>query len=308
MVRLGMQMLKVILSATGARAALCLVVLVLSVPAENAHADTLVGLTSTNGLVVLTGSYPIAVSAPVPIDGLLAGETVVAIDIRPSTGALYALARGSGLTAHLYVVNVFDGVAAAVGPAFTVPQSPGASASSYYGMTFDPSDQIRVVGYNSDHFRLNPGTGVPTALAAVALSTINAIAAAADGTVYGITDPDSGDKLVRIGGAGGNPSPDLGAVTDLGLVGAEGGPTSGFDISQTGIPFALLSEGGQRLYRLQLSPPGATLIGPIGGGVTLVDIAVQSSRGDANNDGSVDLLDVFYLINYLFAGGAPPPP
>jgi len=302
-----MKMLKVILSATGARAALCLVLLGLSVPAENAHADTLVGLTSTNGLVVLTGSYPIAVSAPVPIDGLLAGETVVAIDIRPSTGAIYALARGSGLTAHLYVVNVFDGVAAAVGPAFTVPQSAGASASSYYGMTFDPSDQIRVVGYNSDHFRLNPGTGVPTALAAVALSSINAIAAAADGTVYGITDPDFGDKLVRIGGAGGNPSPDLGAVTDLGLVGAEGGPTSGFDISQTGIPYALLSEGGQRLYRLHLSPPGATLIGPIGG-VTLVDIAVQSSRGDANNDGSVDLLDVFYLINYLFAGGAPPPP
>jgi len=28
--------------------------------------------------------------------------------------------------------------------------------------------------------------------------------------------------------------------------------------------------------------------------------------GDANDDGAVDVLDVFYLINHLFAGGAAP--
>jgi streptogramin lyase len=32
------------------------------------------------------------------------------------------------------------------------------------------------------------------------------------------------------------------------------------------------------------------------------------TRGDANNDGIVDLSDVFYLIDYLFAGGPPPVP
>jgi hypothetical protein len=310
MVRLGMKPLKAILSVTmhgAARAVLCLAPLVLSVPAENAHAGTLVGLTSTNGLVVLTSSFPVAVSTPIPITGLVVGETVVAIDVRPSTGALYALAVKAS-TAHLYVVNVFDGLAVALGPAFALPQSPGALVSSYYGMTFEGSDQIRVVGYSSDHFRLNPGTGVPTALAKLSASTINSVAAAADGTVYGINDLDSGDELVRIGGPGGNPSPDLGAVTVLGPLGAEGNASSGFDISQTGIPFALLSGAGQNLYRLQLSPPGETLIGPIGAGLTLVDIAVLSPRGDANSDGSVDVLDVFYLINSLFAGGPPPPP
>jgi Carbohydrate binding domain len=30
-------------------------------------------------------------------------------------------------------------------------------------------------------------------------------------------------------------------------------------------------------------------------------------RGDANGDGTVDVADVFYLINYLFAGGPEPP-
>ena len=28
--------------------------------------------------------------------------------------------------------------------------------------------------------------------------------------------------------------------------------------------------------------------------------------GDANGDGNVDVLDVFYTINYLFAAGTPP--
>jgi hypothetical protein len=31
-----------------------------------------------------------------------------------------------------------------------------------------------------------------------------------------------------------------------------------------------------------------------------------AGKGDVNKDGAVDLHDVFYLINYLFAGGPPP--
>ena len=33
-----------------------------------------------------------------------------------------------------------------------------------------------------------------------------------------------------------------------------------------------------------------------------------AGRGDANDSGAVDVADVFYLINYLFAGGPPPAP
>jgi hypothetical protein len=29
-------------------------------------------------------------------------------------------------------------------------------------------------------------------------------------------------------------------------------------------------------------------------------------HGDANGDGVVDIADVFFLINFLFAGGPPP--
>jgi hypothetical protein len=30
------------------------------------------------------------------------------------------------------------------------------------------------------------------------------------------------------------------------------------------------------------------------------------AKGDANGDGNVNILDVVYLINYVFAGGLPP--
>ena len=34
----------------------------------------------------------------------------------------------------------------------------------------------------------------------------------------------------------------------------------------------------------------------------------NACRGDVNADGNVDVLDVFALLNFLFAGGPPPPP
>jgi hypothetical protein len=44
----------------------------------------------------------------------------------------------------------------------------------------------------------------------------------------------------------------------------------------------------------------------IGGPVTLRFRLGTGPKGDADGDGDVDVVDVFYLINYLFAGGAPP--
>ncbi len=44
---------------------------------------------------------------------------------------------------------------------------------------------------------------------------------------------------------------------------------------------------------------------PIGARCDLGAIEVEP-KGDVNGDGNVNVADVFYLINYLFAGGAPP--
>jgi len=40
--------------------------------------------------------------------------------------------------------------------------------------------------------------------------------------------------------------------------------------------------------------------------VTAVFHDANSQTGDVNSDGNVDVLDIFYLINHLFAAGPPP--
>ena len=44
---------------------------------------------------------------------------------------------------------------------------------------------------------------------------------------------------------------------------------------------------------------------PLGGRCDLGAFEVEP-KGDVNGDGAVDVLDVFYLVNYLFAGGPAP--
>ena len=43
-----------------------------------------------------------------------------------------------------------------------------------------------------------------------------------------------------------------------------------------------------------------------GEGVYARLFALPFAKGDANGDGVIDVSDVFYLINYLFAGGSAP--
>src|SRR5207248_6584456 len=43
-----------------------------------------------------------------------------------------------------------------------------------------------------------------------------------------------------------------------------------------------------------------TFLGP------MANTSAQSLHGDANNDGQVGVADVFYLVNFLFAGGPAP--
>src|SRR5215218_1253454 len=58
---------------------------------STAHAELLIGLTSQNALISFDSATPGTVGATVPVTGLGAGESLLAIDIRPATGQLYAL-------------------------------------------------------------------------------------------------------------------------------------------------------------------------------------------------------------------------
>ena len=79
--------------------------------AQTASAELVTGLTLNNTLVTFDSATPGAVSAPVAITGLGAGESLLAIDRRPANGQLYGL----GSASRLYVINTVTGAATQVG-------------------------------------------------------------------------------------------------------------------------------------------------------------------------------------------------
>src|SRR6185503_2618543 len=118
-------------------AAIALMLVPLVFGASRAQADTLIGLTTTGGLVSFDSNTPGTVSPFLAISGLLSGESILAIDRRPANGLLFGL----GSTSRLYTINTATGSATAVGVAFA-PSLTGTA----FGMDFNPTvDRIRVV-------------------------------------------------------------------------------------------------------------------------------------------------------------------
>ena len=113
------------------------------------------GITTTNQLVRFAGNTPGTVLSTIAITGLQGGESILAIDVRPATQALYAL----GSTSRLYVINPSTGAATQVGSAgaFTL-------SGTSFGMDFNPVvDRIRVVSDTEQNLRLNPNDGTLSA-------------------------------------------------------------------------------------------------------------------------------------------------
>ncbi|MEY2511430.1 MAG: hypothetical protein QOE26_2193 [Verrucomicrobiota bacterium] len=114
-------------------------------------APTLYAINSANNnLVRFPSSNPASVTA-VAITGLVAGDTIIALDFRPATGELFGLGSGS----RLYVINPVTGAA-------TVRGSDGAFTlnGQSFGFDFNPIvDRIRVTSDAEQNLRLNPNDG-----------------------------------------------------------------------------------------------------------------------------------------------------
>src|SRR5262245_22245927 len=152
-------------------------------------------VTTTNHLLALTKDDPTVILRSVAITGLQAGESLLAIDFRPATRALYAL----GSTSRLYTLDVESGAATQVGTAggFTL-------SGTAFGFDVNPAaDRIRVVSDADQNIRLNPNDGTLTAQdtplaygatdthaganpSVVALAYTNSFAGATATTLYGI--------------------------------------------------------------------------------------------------------------------------
>lgn len=248
--------------------------------------ETIFALTTNNGLLSFSSGNPNTAGAVTPITGLTAGETLLGIDFRPANGLLYALSNQS----RVYTINT---ATAAATPVSGAPFAP-ALAGVNFGFDFNPaSDRIRVVSDADQDLRLNPNTG---ALAATdtnltfAAGDVNAnanpnivgsaytnnFAGTTTTTLYGI------DSILNIlttqGSVGSAPiSPNSGQQFTVGPLGVDPGDELGFDIAPvTGAAFASMTLGGvSTLTTINLTTGAAAMIGPIGGGQIIRDIAIQ---------------------------------
>jgi hypothetical protein len=250
------------------------------------------GIDASNNLIVFDSETPSATQT-IPITGLStpATELIKGIDFRPATGELYALGiddfNGATDEARIYTINVLTGDATQVGNA---PFLTDLLKNNDYAFDFNPAvDRIRIISDRDDNIRVNPITGALTANDTDITGGMDTIIGAAYDrsfvgttltTLYGIDygNGNANDALVTIGGIDGNPSPNGGVITTIGLLGVNVDSfRAGFDIqSSTGTAYAAMSVASVTgLYTIDLTTGAATLVGPIGGDPLLHGIAVR---------------------------------
>ena len=151
------------------RRALSGVALAAALFASTSQAATLYVLTTDGKLNIVDSASPGTILNSFSINGVAAGETLVAIDVRPQNQQLYGLGvNATANTATLYCISLQTGYAAVVGAApgtlaFTTDGStpvdlPDATTTGW-DIDFNPSaDRLRVVA-GSLNFRVNPNTG-----------------------------------------------------------------------------------------------------------------------------------------------------
>jgi len=191
-------------------------------------------LTDNNMLEKINASDPEMPVYSKPITGLQAGETLLSIDFRPSTGQLY----GVGSSSRIYVINVMTAAARPVGTASFTP----ALSGNLVGFDFNPTvDRIRLVTSTGQNLRLNPETGAVAAIdgningAPGAMITgsayTNNVAGASTTTLYNIDIASR--KLYR------QDPPNAGTLVEVDTLNVRVMGNGGFDISPDGMAVAL---------------------------------------------------------------------
>lgn len=248
-----------------------------------ASAEQIFGLTTTNALVSFDSATPGTSSAAVAITGLAAGESILGIDVRPATGAIYGL----GSAGNLYTLNATTGSATFVSlltADATDLTSPYAGiAGTAFGIDFNPVvDRLRIVSASGQNLRVNVTTG--------ATITDGALNIATPGQAPGVTavaynnndnNPATGTTLFDIGSATDalytQVPPNDGTLVLVGALNVNTSDVAGFDISgATGVAFASLTspDGASSLYSINLATGAASLIG--GTSSSLRDITVAA--------------------------------
>ena len=248
-------------------------------PTGPAVAEVIYAVTTSNSLIRFDSSSPGTILTIGAITGLQGGETILGIDFRPASRQLFGL----GSTSRLYTINVTTGAATVVGTQFTTLLN-----GTAFGIDFNPTvDRLRVTSQADQNMRLNPNNaaiaGIDSTLAYAALDANAGANPSIVGNAYtnnfvGTTtttlyDIDSNLDILTTQ----NP-PNNGTLNTVGPLGFNTSDLVGFDISRASlVAFASLTAPAaatSSLFTINLTTGAATLVGTIGGGVTIQGIAV----------------------------------
>jgi hypothetical protein len=243
----------------------------------------LVALDSNNSLLSFNSTAPGTVTA-VTVAGLGAGESLVGIDYRPATGALYGITVDAENAGRLYVLNPDTGVATFSALLVADPTDATTPYTSLngtnFGVDFNPvPDRLRVVSDTEQNLRINVDNGFVTTDSEInpgnatlsGAAYANSFAGATATTLYDI-DLASDTLFTQ------NP-PNNGTLVSVGSLGVDATGFAGFDVisaraasgTVTNQGFAALSVGGAtQLYTIDLTTGAAASLGGIaagGGGI-----------------------------------------
>lgn len=266
---------------------------------------------ATDSLVRFNTRTPATLIDTYPITGLAAGENLIAIDFRPSTGELFGLVNNGAGTMRLVIVPITGGALTQVGSPFSL-------SGTNFGFDFNPTiDRIRVTNDADQNLSLNPDNAVPTAQTplnpgdptVVGSAYTNSVPGATTTTLFGI---DSGtDALVL------QAPPAAGTIANVGPLGVNTTGLVGFDIqggTNTGYATLTLS-GTSRLFTvdlddgsarqistgigsglavraLSLIPQSPTNVAPIGVDLLAIGLSNNLVRFNSDTPGSTSLVVV----------------
>ena len=248
---------------------------------------------TANAFVTFDTDNPTFIRSLRPITGI-AEPQIAGFDTRPNTGELFALGYNPGTeAARLYIVAPGTGVATAVGAG---PVTLTGAGTGPLGFDFNPTvDRIRVVSLSGRNFRLNPNTGAiaatdgnlayaaadpnfGTAPTVATAAYTNSFAASTSTTLYTIDEalgtlntqvPPNAGTQNTVGSLGLTLNPaDRSIDLDI-LTPPAGTPTTAFLTANVG------SSTSANLYTGNLTTGEAALVGTIGGGIAIRDLALR---------------------------------
>jgi len=267
-------------------------VLLCAVCVAGARGERIYGLTDSGELFHFHSSAPGVVTTIGPLTGVMPLHLPRAIDFRPSDGRLYLLST-NGTAAQLYTVNLETAGLKELGSSLTL----GTTASGRLDMDFNPvTDELRIISGDGQNFRADPDSGT------LIMRDTDILYSSGQGTLSGATPNLAGiaytnnfvgagsttlygydytyDHLATVGNIHGSPlSPNSGRLFDVGLTGVVSVTASiGMDISITGVAYVNAEDSPSAfdtLYTVALDTGAHTSRGLIGGGMGVLDIAVQ---------------------------------